>query len=65
MQILYLTLGAHQARVSQQYISYLLLVNHIITPRYQSAGFFKSICTVKATVLAATSILYGERRIYM
>ena len=30
------TLGAHQARVSQQYISYLLLVNHIITPHYRN-----------------------------
>ena len=30
------TLGAHQARVSQQYISYLLLLNHIITPHYRN-----------------------------
>ena len=30
------TLGAHQARVSQQYISYLLLVNHIITSHYRN-----------------------------
>ena len=30
------TLGAHQAHVSQQYISYLLLVNHIITPHYRN-----------------------------
>ena len=30
------TLGAHQAHVSQQYISDLLLVNHIITPHYRN-----------------------------
>ena len=30
------TLGAHQAHVSQQYISYLLLVNHIITPHHRN-----------------------------
>ena len=29
------TLGAHQAHVSQQYISNLLVVNHIITPHYK------------------------------
>ena len=30
------TLGAHQAHVSQQYISNLLVVNHIITPHYRN-----------------------------
>ena len=30
------TLGAHQTHVSQQYISDLLLVNHIITPHYRN-----------------------------
>ena len=30
------TLGAHQAHVSQQYISELLLANHIITPHYRN-----------------------------
>ena len=30
------TLGAHQAHVSQQYISNLLVVNHIITLHYRN-----------------------------
>ena len=40
--------------------------NGLLPYWYQPAGFFKSICTAKAvlyklTVLAATSVLYGER----
>ena len=44
------TLGAHQAHVSQQYISDLLLVNHIVTPHYRNLlqlyGTFHSTTTL-------------------
>ena len=49
------TLGAHQAHVSQQYISNLLVVNHIITPHYRKTitGRFRATDRLDALYIAA------------
>ena len=45
------TLGAHQTHVSQQYISDLLLVNHIITPHYTTIEIYYALFRSSMTLV--------------